>query len=107
MKYGYVTMSRLKTKTVQAMDVPKSAGKEPSHDADHRVVLQPRLVVHLKKTPEFDSIFDKFEAVFNKEIEAHKDELDGAVAPNMQETSDLDEEVEGIKVWKKSLFYKI
>ena len=61
MKYKYVTMERLKTKTVQAMDGPKTFGKEASHDADLRVVLQPRLVVHLKKTPEFDSIFDEFE----------------------------------------------
>ena len=80
MKYKYVVMSRLKTKTVQAIDNPKASGKEASHDADSRVVLQPRLVVHLEKTPEFDAIFDEFESVFNKEIEAHKDELDNATA---------------------------
>jgi hypothetical protein len=36
------------------------------------VVLQPRLVVHLKKTPDFDSIFDQFETAFNKEMEDQK-----------------------------------
>ena len=92
MKYKYVTMERLKTKTVQAMDAPKAGGKDASNDADPRVVLQPRLVVHLKKTSEFNSIFDEFEAVFNKEIEAVKDEIDATVNPNGQMTSDVDEE---------------
>tara|TARA_B110000285_G_C14860117_1_gene484142 strand:+ start:411 stop:701 length:291 start_codon:yes stop_codon:yes gene_type:complete len=93
MKYKYVTMERLKTKTVQAMDGPRTFGKEMPNDADQRVVLQPRLVVHLKKTPEFDSIFDEFESVFNKEMDAVKDEIDAAVNPNGQMVSDLDEDL--------------
>ena len=89
MKYKYVTMERLKTKTVQAMDGPRTFGKEVPNDySDHKVILQPRLVIHLKKTPEFDSIFDDFEAAFNKEMEEVKDEIDAAGLM----TSDLDED---------------
>ena len=65
MKYGYVEMTRLKTKTVQA-----------TKEEDARVVLQPRLVIHLKKSKEFDSIFDDFENVFKKVTEEHKDEIE-------------------------------
>ena len=36
------------------------------NDFDPRVILQPKLVVHLKKTAEFDSIYDDFEAIFKK-----------------------------------------
>ena len=74
------------------MDTPKFSGKEVSHDADPRVVLQPRLVVHLKKTPEFDSIFDQFETAFNKEIEEHKDDIEVSNNAVGQMTSDVDEE---------------
>ena len=49
-KYKYVTITRMKTKTVQVPD-----------DEKHNAKLQPRLIVHLTKTPEFDSIYDDFE----------------------------------------------
>ena len=66
-KYKYVEMTRLKTKTVQA---------NYSKENDSKVVLQPRLVIHLKKSKEFDSIFDDFESVFKKASEEHKDEIE-------------------------------
>ena len=66
MKYKYVEMSRLKTKTVQAT----------KDDEDARVVLQPRLVIHLRKSKDFDSIYDEFESVYNKAAEEHKDETE-------------------------------
>ena len=36
-------------------------------------MLQPRLVVHLQKTKEFDSVFDNFEILFRKAKEEHAD----------------------------------
>lgn len=67
------------------MDGPigKEAQKNPKtkkgfygdFDADSRVVLQPKLVIHLHKTPEFDSIFDDFDAVFKKVSAEHGEEI--------------------------------
>ena len=79
MKYKYVTMARLKTKTVQTRtDIGNNfAGKDADdYDADPRIILQPKLVVHLKKTPEFDTIYDDFEAIYKKVAEEHKDEIE-------------------------------
>ena len=64
MKYNYVEMSRLKTKTVQA-----------TKQDDTKVVLQPRLVIHLTKSDKFDSIYDDFEKVFKKVEEENKEEI--------------------------------
>ena len=64
-KYKYVTITRLKTKTVQVHD----------DETDKYAKLQPRLIVHLKKTPEFDSIYDDFEAVFKKVAEEHEEDI--------------------------------
>uniref|UniRef100_A0A7S3II50 DNA/RNA-binding protein Alba-like domain-containing protein n=1 Tax=Strombidium inclinatum TaxID=197538 RepID=A0A7S3II50_9SPIT len=77
-KYGYVTLTRLKTKTVQAMDDPAKKD-ESSRKADPRVVLQPRLVIHLTKTAEFDEIFHDFETMFKTEEEQqHPEDLEAA-----------------------------
>ena len=63
-KYGYCTLTRLKTKTHQA----KAA------DDDSRVVLRPKLVVHLTKTAAFDQIHHDFEEKMSKaQEEAHED----------------------------------
>ena len=64
MKYNYVEMTRLKTKTVQA-----------TKQDDSKVVLQPRLVIHLTKSSQFDSIYDDFEKVFEKVKEENKEEI--------------------------------
>ena len=64
MKYNYVEMTRLKTKTVQA-----------TKQDDPKVVLQPRLVIHLAKSAQFDSIYDDFEKVFKKVEEENKEEI--------------------------------
>ena len=37
--------------------------------------MQPKLVVHLQKTPDFDSIYDDFEAIFKKVQEEHADDI--------------------------------
>ena len=64
-KYKYVTVTRIKTKTVQVPDDEKQKNAK----------LQPRLVVHLTKTAEFDSIYDDFEAVFKKVAEEHEEDI--------------------------------
>ena len=79
MKYKYVTLARLKTKTVQTRtDIGNNfAGKDADdYDADPRIILQPKLVVHLKKTPDFDAIYDDFEAIYQKVAAEHKDEIE-------------------------------
>ena len=88
MKYKYVTMARLKTKTHQVVKkkdvVTNARGQEAKYskvyqnaeeDADSRIVLQPKLVIHLKKTPEFDQIYDEFEALYQKMAEEHAEEI--------------------------------
>ena len=85
MKYKYVVMTRLKTKTHQTVEAKEGgSGKEASktnfakhldEDADPRIILQPKLVIHLQKTPEFDSIYDDFEAVYKKVAEEHEEEI--------------------------------
>ena len=70
LKYKYVTISRLKTKTHQ-----KVVKKDDEDDADSRIILQPKLVVHLAKTPEFDSIYDDFEQAFKKIQEEHAEDI--------------------------------
>ena len=77
LKYKYVTLSRLKTKTHQTI-LKRDDEKKPSkddNDADNRVILQPKLVVHLTKTPDFDSIYDDFEAAFKKIQEEHAEDI--------------------------------
>ena len=79
MKYKYVTLARLKTKTVQTRtDIGNNfAGKDADdYDADPRIILQPKLVVHLKKTSDFDAIYDDFEAIYQKVAAEHKDEIE-------------------------------
>ena len=39
------------------------------------MILQPKLVVHLRKTAEFDSIYDDFEAIFKKVQEGHEEDI--------------------------------
>ena len=80
LKYKYVDITRLKTKTVQALDDIQEKGAKGKKKGDgelpeKRVVLQPRLVVHLKKTPQFDEIFDNFEKIMKKAEEEHAEEL--------------------------------
>ena len=78
-KHKYVEITRLKTKTVQAMDeVPEKGGrykKKQDADPDLRVVLQPRLVVHLKKTPQFDESYENFEKILKNVEEEHAEDL--------------------------------
>ena len=63
-KYKYVTLTRLKTKTHQTKirkDDSKAGTSSSAADDDidsNRIILQPKLVVHLSKTPEFDAIYD-------------------------------------------------
>ena len=64
-KYGYCTLTRIKTKTHQA----KTA------EDDARVILRPKLVVHLSKTPEFDQIQHDFEEKMTKAQEEAKEDL--------------------------------
>ena len=64
-KYKYVTVTRMKTKTVQI----------PDDEQEKYAKLQPRLIVHLTKTPEFDSIYDDFESVFKKVAEEHEEDI--------------------------------
>ena len=71
LKYKYVTVSRLKTKTVQTQDDPK---------LDSYVKLQPRLIIHLTKTPDFNKIYDDFEAVFQKVVEDHQEDANETIA---------------------------
>ena len=93
-KYGYCTISRLKTKTHQARE---------SEDSDARVVLRPKLVCHLKKTAEFDSIFDEFETRMKAATEEAKEDLhavETSVLHNKEGDKDLivsaeDEQKEG------------
>ena len=86
MKYKYVTLSRLKTKTHQTIlrpeKIEKSGAGQPQQkqqpaeaEIDPRVILQPKLVVHLRKTAEFDSIYDDFEAIFKKVEEEHSEDI--------------------------------
>ena len=84
-----MTLARLKTKTVQTMEDPKDDGR--------RVVLQPRLIVHLQKTPEFSAIFDDFEKAFAEAAEEHKDDIElGESAASAK-----------VEAWKVSLIQKI
>ena len=66
-KYGYVTLSRMKTKTVQIVE---------EEQRNHNARLQPRLVVHLTKTADFESIYGSFESQFNKMLDEHKEDID-------------------------------
>ena len=80
LKYKYVTMTRLKTKTHQTKirkDDPKQSSSLPAdEDMDYnRIILQPKLVVHLSKTPEFDTIYDGFEQAYKKMKEEHADDI--------------------------------
>ena len=77
MKYKYVTMSRIKTKTVQTIEHEQ----KKEGDIDHFTRLQPRLVIHLAKTSEFDSIYDDFESQFKKMVEEHQDDIAESEAP--------------------------
>ena len=70
MKYKYVTLSRLKTKTVQIY--------EEEEKSDPYAKLQPRLIAHLTKTKEFDTIYEDFEGGFKKMLEEHKDDIDSS-----------------------------
>ena len=76
MKHKYVTMTRLKTKTVQTLQTEEKEG-----DIDKFTRLQPRLVVHLTKTAEFDSIYDDFENRFKQMVEAHDKDIAESEAP--------------------------
>jgi len=82
MKYKYVSLERLKTKTHQTWfkrDEDAKRGKEARamDDADSRIILQPKLVMHLQKTPDFDKIYDEFEALYSKKFEEeHKEEIE-------------------------------
>lgn len=76
MKYKYVTLSRIKTKTVQTLEVEE----KKEGDVDHFTRLQPRLVMHLTKTKEFDSIYDDFESQFKKMVEEHKEDIEDSEA---------------------------
>ena len=71
LKYKYVTLSRLKTKTVQIYDDEERKGND-----DPMARLQPRLIAHLTKTKEFDDIYDDFEFKFKKMLEENKEEID-------------------------------
>ena len=94
LKYGYVDITRVKTKTHQTwdkQDFQKNKGKDsknastsiykPSNhqkdieDADAKIVLQPKLVIHLTKCDQFDSIYDKFEENYKKAEEDHAEEI--------------------------------
>lgn len=75
LKYKYVTLSRLKTKTHQTYLKRDDAKNAKDDDFDSRVILQPKLVVHLTKTPEFDSIYDDFESAFKKIQEEHAEDI--------------------------------
>ena len=55
LKYKYVTLTRLKTKTHQTILKRDDAKNGKDEDPDNRVILQPKLVVHLSKTVDFDS----------------------------------------------------
>ena len=69
-KNGYVTLTRLKTKTVQVVDI-----EDESKTLNPHAKLQPRLIIHLTKTAEFDSIYDDFEAKFKKMLEEHSEDI--------------------------------
>ena len=62
----------MKTKTVQIY------GEEERKNNDEHTRLQPRLIVHLTKTKEFDDIYDDFETKFNKMVEEHKEDIDNS-----------------------------
>lgn len=99
LRYKYVTMTRLKTKTHQTM--LRNSDSKPSTTIDedidqNRVILQPKLVVHLKKTPEFDTIYDDFEAAFKKMKEEHEEDIQeiekSAIKANAAENKQVDVE---------------
>ena len=69
MKYKYVTLARLKTKTVQILEDAEGHHHEAAR-------LQPRLIAHLTKTAEFDSIYDEFEIKFKTMMEENKEQLE-------------------------------
>ena len=73
----------MKTKTVQIHD-------DDDNSANYSR-LQPRLIIHLTKTKEFDTIYDEFEAVFQKVVDDHQADADKNAEAN-HVTSDLDEE---------------
>lgn len=96
LKYKYVTLSRLKTKTHQTMLRPDDDKKKSKDDEDEsRIILQPKLVVHLTKTPEFDSIYDDFESAFKKIQEEHAEDISeiekSAVKAEAEENPNEDE----------------
>jgi len=97
LKYKYVSLSRLKTKTHQTWykkenDAPRgkdAKSKAAMDDADSRIILQPKLVMHLKKSADFDKIYDDFEALHKKNFEEeHKEEIE----MNDKEAADDEEE---------------
>ena len=58
--------------------------------------MQPKLVVHLQKTPDFDSIYDDFEAIFKKVQEEHADDIKAIDNISEKDSADDDEiHVEG------------
>jgi len=75
LKYKYVTLTRLKTKTHQTILKRDDAKNGKDEDPDNRVILQPKLVVHLSKTVDFDSIYDNFESAFKKMKEEHAEDI--------------------------------
>ena len=94
LKYKYVTLARLKTKTHQTI-LKKDDIKNPKdEDFDNRVILQPKLVVHLTKTADFDSIYDTFELAFKKMKEEHAEDIQeiekSAIKAVAEENADVD-----------------
>lgn len=84
MKYKYVTLSRIKTKTVQTIEEESKRGPE------HMTRLQPRLVLHLTKTQEFDSIYEDFENKYKKMVEEHKDDIEDSQVPVQVDHDDVE-----------------
>jgi len=88
LKYKYVTLARLKTKTVQIYD--EEDGNRKHHD-DHTAKLQPRLIVHLTKTKDFDDIYDDFEAKFKKMLEEHQEDIENAKDQDHEDVAEEEE----------------
>ena len=68
--------------------------------------MQPKLVVHLAKTPEFDTIYDDFEENFKRAQEEVKDDIKAVEEsiihnPNDKDLEDDDEQKEIINVLKE------
>ena len=83
-KYKYCTETRLKTKTVQTI-----------HRGDDMTSLrlQPKLVIHLRKTDDFDTVYDEFEAKFKKIIEEQQEVIEEREGAEVELEGGEEEEV--------------